>query len=101
MEKYLKKYSKLQNSYRLSVLFIAVSFFLVFLFLVSVLIPLLGISGDESSAVSSSLEFDRILLINNVLTVLIIVSSALSLIFALHGKKRSKNRGRSKKKSKK
>jgi uncharacterized BrkB/YihY/UPF0761 family membrane protein len=95
MQKYLNKYNKLQKPYKVSIIAIGISVVLLIFIFILVLIPLLNISNDEANVVASSKDFDRISMLNNILSVLVIVSSVISLIFAVFGrrkhvKKRSK-----------
>jgi amino acid transporter len=95
MHKYIKKFSKLNKKNKISIIAIGLSMFLMILLLIFVLIPLLGISDNEAEAVKNSNEFDRMIVFNNVLSVLILLSSVTSLVFVLlgrqkHGKKKSK-----------
>ena len=94
MDKYLKQYRKLQKPYKLSVVFIGVSSVLLVLLIFLVLVPILNISANEATAAGSSNEFDRILIINNILVVPILLSSFAALACALIGKKHDKRKSK-------
>lgn len=94
MDKYLKKFKKLKKPYKLSVIFIGLSTTLLFLLVIFVLFPILNLSVNEATAVSSSEDFDRILVINNILSGMIIVSSIAALTSAIVGKSRDKQKSK-------
>ena len=94
MDKYLKKYKKLKKPYKVSIIFIGLSTILLLFLVFLVLFPILNISENDLSAVSSDKEFDRIIIINNILSVAIIISSIMALVFAVIGKSRDKRKSK-------
>jgi uncharacterized BrkB/YihY/UPF0761 family membrane protein len=94
MDKYLKKYKKLKKPYKLSIVFIGLSAILLLFLVFLVLFPILNISENDLNAVSSDKELDRIIIINNILSVAIIISSFMALIFAVIGKSRDKRKSK-------
>jgi glucan phosphoethanolaminetransferase (alkaline phosphatase superfamily) len=87
MEKYKTKFNKLNNYKKIAVVFIVIAFLATVFIVLFVLIPVLNLSSEVTTA---DKQLDNLVMLNNIASVVIIVSMISAFVFILLARQKTK-----------